>query len=144
MAALAAFLTLAMLGIMDTGYLIYQHRKKKPLICPMTHDCSKVTESKYARLFGIRNEVLGFLFYIAMLASGILLIIQPLSAILLLPFIFIATLLSLLTSSLLSLIEIFKIKDYCFYCILSAIINLLLFITSIFLVSSIFVVAKLK
>src|SRR3989344_3900107 len=71
----ASFLTLALAGIADAGYLVWKHyhNTTKPLVCPLDHDCSKVTESKWSTIFWVRNEVLGLLFYVSMLAAGLIL-----------------------------------------------------------------------
>ena len=65
----ATFIVLALLGIVDAGYLTLKHRQKQPLACPMDHDCSTVTESKWGAVFGVRNELLGLLYYVVMLVG---------------------------------------------------------------------------
>src|SRR3989338_8827112 len=74
---IASFMALSLGGIIDTSYLLYQHYKKKPLVCPMDHDCSVVTESKWSNVFFVRNEILGLCFYVVLLVSLILSIILP-------------------------------------------------------------------
>jgi len=128
----ATFIVLALTGAINAGYLIYRHnvKKRKSLICPMNHDCSRVTESKWASVLGVRNEILGLFFYVAVLA-GILASLY-FSAYALYVY-FWLTLFSggaLLFSLFLMWVQIFKIKDYCFYCIISASINLLIFINA--------------
>ena len=59
----ASFLVLAFVGFLNAGYLLWKHYRNQPLVCPLTHDCSKVTESPFAQLLPIRNEVLGTVFY---------------------------------------------------------------------------------
>ncbi len=132
--AIAAFITLAIAGIVDAGYLVWKHYKHAaaPLICPLNHDCSKVTESKWSTIFGVRNEVLGLLFYVAMLIAGVLMFIMPQFAMLSL-LVMIAVGFGLLFSLFLLWVQLYKVKDYCFYCMLSALINLLLFVNSFFL-----------
>src|SRR3989344_8591732 len=76
-AAIASFITLTIVGILNAGYLVWKHYSHKPLVCPMDHDCSKVTESKWSRVFWVRNEVLGLLFYVAMLVAGLLVFFIP-------------------------------------------------------------------
>ena len=68
-ATIASFITIALAGIVDAGYLVWKHysNKSEPLVCPLDHDCSKVTESKWSTIFLVRNEVLGLLFYVVML-----------------------------------------------------------------------------
>ena len=133
-AAIASFITLALAGTLDAGYLTWKHyyHKSKPLVCPLDHDCSKVTESKWSTVFWVRNEVLGLLFYVAMLVAGLTSFFMPDFSLLKL-LIIIAVGGSLLFSVFLLWVQFYKIKDYCFYCMLSALITLLLLVNSFFL-----------
>lgn len=124
---LASFIVLAVAGIIDAGYLVKQHYRKKPLVCPLDHNCDVVTESKWSTIFGIRNEILGLLYYLSLFAGILLLLFLP--GLQLLPLLLLlATLTGLLFSLFLTLIQIFVIKDYCFYCLISAGLSVLLFL----------------
>lgn len=133
-AFLASFITLAVAGILDAGYLVWKHyqHNSKPLVCPLDHDCSKVTESKWSTIFIVRNEVLGLLFYVSMLVAGILMFMMPAFPYLV-SSIKIATGFGVLFSLFLLWVQIYKVKDYCFYCLISALVTLLLFVNSFFL-----------
>lgn len=130
----ASFMTLAITGIAVAGYLVWKHYRNttKPLVCPLDHDCSKVTESKWSTVFFVRNEVLGLLFYVSMLAAGAVVFLMPQFS-LVFSLIKLATGAGLLFSLFLLWVQVYKIKDYCFYCLLSALITLLLFVNSFFL-----------
>jgi len=132
MTFVATYMVLAISGLMDAGYLIYAHfmREKKPLICPIGN-CSKVTESRWSHIFGIRNEVLGFMFYGAVLMGTIATLIMPKFAPLIYYWLFIFCIAGLLFSVFLVGLQFLVIKEYCFYCLLSAFITLLLFLNSI-------------
>ena len=130
---IATFIVLAIGGMLNAGYLTYERLRQKPLVCPLDHDCSVVTESKWSNILGVRNEYLGLLFYIAVFFGGLALVLTPdlipdLNLILML-----GTGAGLLFSIFLTAVQIFAIKDYCFYCIISAIITFLLFINSFFI-----------
>ena len=134
----ASFITLAIAGIADAGYLVWKHysHKASPLVCPLDHDCSKVTESKWSTIFGVRNEVLGLLFYVFILIAGLLVFFMPWLVLVSLPLpllIKLAVGAGLVFSLFLIWVQIYKIKDYCFYCLLSALITLLLLVNSFFL-----------
>ena len=126
------------LGIVNAGYLLWKHHKQKqnpkqPLVCPLNHDCSVVTESKWSHIFGIRNEILGILFFLSMFFATLSFIFVPsLLSILALPLL-LATSGSLIFSIILILIQAFVIKDYCFYCIISAFLTAVIFINSLLL-----------
>jgi uncharacterized membrane protein len=134
MTFIATFIVLCILGIADTLYLVLKHRQKTPLVCPLNHDCSKVTESPWSRILVIRNEFLGFLFYSALLGFSLLrfvfgfgFVVQIWSFVVLLTFV------GAVFSIFLLLVQRFIIKDYCFYCIISAVISVFLFINSLVL-----------
>lgn len=137
-AFIASFITLAIAGIADAGYLVWKHysHKAEPLVCPLDHDCSKVTESKWSSMFWVRNEVLGLLFYVSMLVAGLIAFYMPtfsLFSLSLSLLIKIAAGTGLIFSLFLIWVQLYKIKDYCFYCMLSALITLLLFVNGFFL-----------
>lgn len=133
MQLISSFLVLSTLGLINSSYLIWAHYKKKPMICPLNHDCSIVTESRWSHIFFIRNEILGLLFFMGMLIAILLAISLPIFMPVILLIILIATIGALLFSIFLIFIQIYSIKDYCFYCILSALITLLLFLNSLLL-----------
>ncbi len=122
-----------MFGILNASYLVWKHYKKQPLVCPLDHDCAVVTESKWSKIFFIRNEILGLLFFITLLAGILITLIVPQ----ILTIIFLTSLVmttsGLLFSIFLVFIQIYVIKDYCFYCMVSALITLLLFLNSVLL-----------
>lgn len=129
------FFVLAILGAMNAGYLVYQHyrRKNKPLVCPMNHDCSVVTESRWSHVLGVRNEVLGLLFFLGMLITLLATRAYPAwqaTAHLLLR---VGAAGGALFSLFLVSVQALKIKDYCFYCIISAIISVLVGINAFYL-----------
>ena len=129
---LTTFILLSATGLVNAGYLTYQHYfEKKPLVCPIGHDCNAVVESKWGNFLGVRNEVLGVLFYAGMLI-GILISIAAPGLIPNINFLLFAGAgIGLLFSIILVLIQKFAIKDYCFYCLISAGISLLLFVNSL-------------
>ena len=129
---ITTFIALAVGGIVNAGYLVHKHYQKKPLVCPLNHDCSVVTESKWNKIFFIRNEVLGLMFFIFLFFSILVLIFNP-NLNILKTIILTATAFSLLFSIFLLLIQKYVIKDYCFYCIISAIITFLIFLNSVYL-----------
>lgn len=55
----------ALLGLIVSLYIYRQKKKKTKLICPRESNCEKVVHSTHATTFGIPNELLGVLFYVA-------------------------------------------------------------------------------
>ena len=123
------YIALGMAGIAVCAELIH-HRKKHsghPLMCPMNHDCSVVTDSKYSTLFGMKNDVLGMVFYCLALVLGLGALSLPIPVWVLLAY----AVVGLLASIVFVGIQIFLIKDYCFYCLSSALITVLLVVVAL-------------
>src|SRR3989339_832528 len=101
-----SLIVLAILGIFDSGYLIKKRVKKQPLSCPINGGCEKVVESRWNAIFFIKNDVLGLFYYILILFLAL--------------YLFFALVLVFIQAKI--------IREYCFYCLISALINLLIFV----------------
>ena len=126
-------LVLAMLGLIDSVYLFYKSKEDKPLVCPLRSDCNKVLESKWNKMFGVKNEVWGTLYYVFLSVILIFILIFQLGVspehfawllfLILFWLVFVLLFFGALYSSFLVYIQLFKIKEICFYCMLSAFIS---------------------
>lgn len=126
-----SLIVLAILGIFDSGYLIKKRVKKQPLTCPINGGCEKVVESKWNSIFLIKNDILGLFYYILILFLVLYLFFISEKLLFLTKIISGA---SLLLSLVLVFIQAKIIKEYCFYCLISALINLLIFVNVLFLI----------
>ena len=126
-----SLIVLAILGIFDSGYLIKKRVKKQPLSCPIDGGCEKVVESKWNHFLFIKNDTAGFLYYILILFLALYLFFISEKLLFLTKILSGA---SLLFSLFLVFIQAKIIKNYCFYCLISALINLLIFVNVFFLV----------
>ena len=113
---------------------VYKHKKpdKSPLVCPMKFDCNAVVHSDFSKLFGVPVEILGMIYY-AFLASSYLALIFISQS---LPTFFVAVLATLsaiafLFSAYLIFVQVFILKKGCFWCYISALICILIFILTI-------------
>ena len=120
---------LALIGFADSWYIYYKKTKKEKLVCILGDDCSKVINSKYSNILGMDNTVLGMLYYTfliyifwisnfnnffnILLYSNILLVITGLAGSISLYLIY---------------VQVYVLKDLCEYCLISAVINILIFI----------------
>ena len=120
-----SLIVLVILGIFDSGYLIKKRVKKQPLSCPINGGCEKVVESRWNAIFFIKNDVLGLFYYILILFLALYLFFTSEKLLFLTKLISGA---SLLFSLFLVFIQVKIIKEYCFYCLISALINLLIFV----------------
>ena len=128
---IVSLIVLAILGIFDSGYLVKERVKKKPLSCPIDGGCEKVVESKWNTTFFIKNDILGLFYYVLILFLTLYLFFISEKLLL---FTKILSGASLLFSLFLVFIQAKIIKEYCFYCLISALINLLIFVNVFILV----------
>lgn len=125
-------MVLAIFGLVDSLYLWYEHKSKNAtLMCPLDHDCSVVTESRWSKIFGVRNEVLGAVYYLAMLAGGFTLALAPETTFPIKTLLVVSSFGGFLFSAILTIIQFRVIKDYCFYCLISAGISTIILIVAI-------------
>jgi uncharacterized membrane protein len=120
-------LALAFLGFVDLFYISWKKKKKQKLVCVLGSDCNKVINSSYASLFGVDNTKMGMIYY-ALLFFFVLML--PFTS---LPFIvtlglFFMSVAAALTSVYLLVIQLFVLKEQCDYCLVAALINILLFL----------------
>ncbi len=113
---------------------IHEHKKigKKALVCPMKFDCNAVVHSDYSKLLGIPLEVLGMLYY-GLVSVFYLFMIFMLQ--IPLPLVLFAVSLSIfafLFSVYLICVQIFILKKGCFWCFVSALISILIFIATVY------------
>ena len=123
------------LGLATSGYLLWKHYgpsygpSRGPLICPFGQSCDFVLDSRYGRLLGFRNEIIGAGYYIlvlvllALMGQGRELVEGiDLSAA--------ATALSGLAAAVsvaLTAIQVFILRNYCSWCLLANLVNVFLF-----------------
>ena len=120
---------LAFCGLGISWYLVYKHyiSTTKPLVCPITHDCSKVTESKWNTIFfGIRNDMLGLIFYIGFILMNTALFVLPQYTEVVYSLNVLAEAGAAVFSLFLIGIQAFVLKEYCFWCLMLSLVNFLL------------------
>ncbi|KKU85330.1 MAG: hypothetical protein A2667_00355 [Candidatus Wildermuthbacteria bacterium RIFCSPHIGHO2_01_FULL_47_27] len=126
----ALLFTIAAIGISETSYLIQKRRAGVRPVCVIGEDCAKVLESKYNSLLGIPNDVLGFLFYAAVIVlNGSLVIdgalVRPWLQVIEI-FLKIVILGGMGMSLSLFYLQWRVIKAWCFWCLMSAITTFLM------------------
>jgi|SRR3989344_9470378 len=60
---------LAIAGFALALYIHFHKRTARPLVCPIGHHCDPVIHSDYSKIFGFPVEMLGMLYY-ALIAVG--------------------------------------------------------------------------
>ncbi len=117
---------LGSIGLLISGYIAITHARNKKVICPINStSCNAVLDSEWSNMLGIKNEIFGILYYLSIIV-GVLLINQGYSYLLI---VMKATAtLSALYSVFLLLIQVRIIKEFCFYCLCTTIINIGIFV----------------
>lgn len=125
----------ALIGLLVSGYLTYVKLFNAPIYCtPGLGNCESVNSSQWSSIWGIPVAIFGFLSYLAILFLVFLgpkiTLIRKYSML----FIFGISLFGFLYSLYLTFLELFVIKAFCQWCIISALCMTVIFIASIFLI----------
>lgn len=128
----ATFIVLAFAGVLDTAFLAYKHREKgkAPLACPLGGRCREVTEGQWSTLFGVRNEHLGLLYYLAAFFGILAALAFPALSGRIHLMLLLMTGVGVIFSGYLVFLQWRVIREWCFYCLVSAGITVLLFLNS--------------
>lgn len=120
MTAYALLFIMASLGLAETSYLIRLRRQGERPVCPMGGNCHAVLESKWAKMFGVHNDILGFIFYVitGTISAFLVLGFQPFDFWVLIVRMMIAG--AVVMSASLTLLQGLVIKSWCFWCLMSA------------------------
>lgn len=116
------------LGFLDASYLSIEHYLGKTVECSVSifSDCGTVTTSVYSKILGIPVAYLGALYYLSIIALGILLIDTKNSK--LAKYAGLYTILGLLASIYFVFLQAFVLEAFCLYCMLSAASSTILFL----------------
>jgi len=122
---------IGVLGFSLASYLYHCKHKRKPLVCPLRMSCDFVTTSKYSKFLGIPLEILGMIYYGAVAVIHVSMFFFPALAS---PT---ETILGLAVSTCafffsiyLTGIQAFVLKQWCTWCLSSAVLCALIFITT--------------
>ena len=122
----------ATVGLLDAGYLTYEHYSGNKVMCTLIHGCDQVLNSQYATVFGVPIALFGVVFYLTILGFCFHYMQRKLSqraSLSLLLFSGLGFVISLVLSGL----QAFAIHAWCQFCLLSALSSTLLFGLSIML-----------
>ncbi len=122
----------ALIGLGDSLYLTWIKLSHNEALCtPGLGDCFTVNTSRYAEFYGIPIAILGAATYLAII---LILVFEPRSAFLEENgnmAVFGISLIGVIYSAYLSYLEEFVLHAWCPYCVLSAVMVLIIFIGSI-------------
>ena len=117
----------SILGLVISAFLAYEYLQPTPIICPMTgNGCDIVRKSEYSSILGISIPYIGVLFYTTFAFISIWLsqnfnkLVNNLR--------FLAALFSVIFGIYLTYLEAFVINAYCFWCLSSFIVSIIIFV----------------
>jgi len=119
-------------GFVLAAYLNHKKSRPEPMVCPLKGDCSAVIKSEFSSFFGIPVEKIGMAYYLAIaVAYGAFLalpgLVTPATAFLAIG----ASMAAFLFSAYLTFIQIGFLKSVCTWCLLSALLTTVIFVTSV-------------
>lgn len=122
----------AFAGFVLAAYLSHKKSRPEPMVCPLKGDCAAVIRSEFSSFFGMGVEKIGMAYYLLVaVAYGIFLALPQLYT----PaVIFIAVGVSMaafLFSVYLTFIQLGFLKEICTWCLLSAVLSTVIFVTSV-------------
>jgi uncharacterized membrane protein len=119
-------------GFLLAFYIHHKKRTHEKMVCPLKSDCDAVIWSEYSRFLGIPVEILGLFYYGFVAASHALILIMPANTPPLVLFSILAiTTAAFLFSLYLTFIQAFAIKQWCAWCLMSAGLCAMIFMTSL-------------
>ena len=123
----AAFVSL--IGLVDSIYLTVEHLSGRSVQCTIVKGCSEVLSSPYASVRGMPLALIGAIAYFIVFSLGTLAAFGYKSTARLLP---IVVGIMFLTTLWLFYLQAFVIKAFCQFCLLSALVTLVLTVLVVF------------
>ncbi len=123
---LAGWLFFSLIGLLDATYLTIQHYRDFWLDCGPLLNCDEVMGSQFATISGIPLALLGALYYLAVFLMVVAYYDREHRCIL--SIIANLTVLGFVASLILVYLQVFIIRAFCLYCLLSAVSSTGLFV----------------
>ena len=120
------------IGFALSFYIYRKTMRRERLVCMLGEDCNKVVYSRYAKVFGIQNAVVGLFYYGAIGISYIFFLAAPqIFTPLFLLAIQIASGIAAIFSIYLIFVQISVLREWCEWCLLSTCISIAIFILTL-------------
>lgn len=124
-----ALFGLSLIGLFIATYLFITYSSNLTIACGGSHGCDAVRVSRWASLFGISMPVYGMLFYVGMATLIVIRTLKPsLHSRWMYRLTMIGVTAGLIESIFLTGVQALEIKQYCTWCLASAVTAMLLFV----------------
>lgn len=118
-------------GFLIAFYIRHKKSSREVLVCPLNSNCETVIHSDFSKFFGVPVEVLGLLYYGLIAGSyGILLGLPEISSPLFLYGLLSVSAGAFLFSLYLTFIQAFTLREWCTWCLTSAMLSTVIFLSS--------------
>src|SRR3989339_60505 len=123
---------LIILGVVNAIGLYWQHyqfhKNNRQMICPIGKgQCHEVVDSKYGKTLGIANDLLGIVYYVGLTVVLLVYLYVPDRSLVMSKLALFGVSFSFLFTLYLLFVQAFVLKKWCFWCLMSAVINILIF-----------------
>ena len=122
---MTVFLLLAFVGLLDSGYLTWEHYAGNGPVCLIFRGCNEVLTSEYAVMFGLPVSLWGMIYYAAVLFFTLFSFLEKSRRALGLAAIIVLA--GFLFSVYFFYLQFFVLKAICFYCLISGGVTFFLF-----------------
>ena len=120
-------------GLINAAVISYHQQKQKRLICPFKSRCDRVLSSKWSSLFYFRNETVGIMYYLAVILLVLVPHILPQFSAPIFLLLLASGIISALFSIFLLFLQAFVIHEWCFWCLIAALVNMAIFTLEVYL-----------
>ncbi|MBI2100623.1 MAG: vitamin K epoxide reductase family protein [Candidatus Vogelbacteria bacterium] len=119
-------------GFAVAFYIWRQKRRAEALVCPLNSNCATVIHSQYSTFLSLPLELWGMAYYGLVVLTYLSLILSPAArALNLIPLISWLSVLAFLFSLYLTYIQAVKLREWCTWCLISALFCSIIFLTSL-------------
>lgn len=122
-------LVVAFLGFADATYLTIEHYRNVVPPCSITEGCEDVLTSEYSTVAGVPVSLAGSVYYLLILV-GVFTFLESKNT-KLLKWSLLLTIPGMLASLWFVFLQVFVINSYCLYCLISALLTTILFVTAL-------------
>ncbi len=119
-------------GFLISLYIYHKKSANEEMICPLNFDCETVIYSKYSKFFGVPLEFMGMGYYLLIFFSYVYFLtfpndVSPILAVIIYPL----SIGAFLFSGYLVFIQAFNIKEFCTWCLFSAGLSTIIFVSAL-------------